>query len=292
MVPDGDYPAMSDNEADAAFTALAADLLEEISAGRALQLVAGLEPPRSRDWRTLSPRQLSLADNHDLATPDRPGRPHCAYCGRTGALADGPDAEWLGDKADKFCSDERACIAARERRYPPDPSKVPPALMDLAGRQDDAEAARAAHQQAVQQQEPQSQQPESQQQPVRGLAAYGGWYDRLGQWHAPAQPQFAAYAHTLMNPVHRSHLLSGQSRPHYYAGPGHIPMAVYGSEGHEETSPGQQGSQPGIPAEGLPDGVRQAIEGRALAADIPVAPAAAAMPQRPVRSRSRRTRWR
>ena len=205
--PFPDYRHMTVNEADAALTALAADLLEELSAGRALELAAGLAPPRSPDWRTLGPRALGMSEaaNPDYAahgvTPDRPGRKSCAYCGRTGDLEPGPDKDWLGDKADHFCTDSRACIAARERRWPPRPDLVDSAMLSAVGA-DDARAAVAARQQADQQQAAPEPQQEYAVAPGWQYAGANGSIDANGTWRPPvllpappARP--AAFRHTL-----------------------------------------------------------------------------------------------
>lgn len=290
---------MSESDAELALSSIAADLITEITAARALEaleLAAGL-PGKPRE---LTPRQRDLADNHDRATPDRPGRPHCAYCGGTaGKLIPGPDEEFLGDKADHFCADERACIARRERRYPPDPSKVPSALMDLAGDADEAEASAAARQQAAQQQAVAGQAAAEQMASPRGWqpATPEGTLDEFGTWHPPLPPVRPmvppAYGHTLMYAHNRSHLLSGQSRPHYYAGANYIPVAVYGSESHEdgqrEASPAPAASEDELKRRGM----YEAARGRgSLAGDIPMghqagtgAAVAVAAPRRPAGQR-------
>jgi hypothetical protein len=68
------------------------------------------------------------------------------------------------------------------------------------------------------------------------------------QWNAP-RVSFAN-SHTIAgNPAHRSHLLSGQDRSHYYSGSGYVPPHLYGSEGHED----RQGTGvPSGPAQGSP----------------------------------------
>jgi len=240
---------MTTDDAEGALLELASSLVDEVAAARLVLAGHGSSPPRE-----LTRRQRDLADNHDCATPDRPGRPHCAYCGGTaGKLVPGPDKEFLGDKADHFCQDERACIARRERRYPPDPSKVPSALMDLARRQDEAEAAR---QPALPAPEPPGSQQEGWQEPQGWqVSQYFAW-DVNGQWH-PALPRFDAYAHTIAGGAHTGHLLSGQTgqnRPHYYAGPNYLPMAVYGSQegagGPQEGAGGPQEGSGGTPGSG------------------------------------------
>ncbi len=244
---------MTVNEADAALTALAADLLEELSAGRALELVAGLAPPRSPDWRTLTPRQLSLAEsaNPDLpATPDRPGAHHCDICGCADSqqIEPGPDKEYFGaDKCAWLCKDAnaRACESRKLHRYPPRPDLVPDAVLSAVGADDAGQAARAAAQQEPQSGKPAGEQSEPGQQ--EGWQTPEGWVTTAnGSWNArgdwlPPLPAYQAYAHTLMNPAHRSHLLSGSARPHYYAGANYLPAAMYGAEPAQEAPGGQQG---------------------------------------------------
>jgi hypothetical protein len=94
----------------------------------------------------------------------------------------------------------------------------------------------------------------------------------------PPQPQVhGAYAHTLMNPANRSHLLSGQARPHYYGGANYVHPALYGSEGGQEL-PG--GTVPPAPQDGgqVPPGPVQGAEG----GDRPMGQGpGAALPARP-----------
>ncbi len=278
------------DEAELALAGVAADIIESISMARAMELTAGLPGPPRRP-RELTPRQRDLADNHDLATTDRPGRPHCAYCGGTaGKLVPGPDREFLGDKADHFCSDERACIARRERRYPLDPSKVPPELMDLARRQDEADAARLP----APPPEPESQpQHEHEHEILPGWQAtqYGAW-DTAGGWH-PGPNRFYAdawaaspWSHTLRNPRHHTHLLGPQAPGLYGHGTGQSAYsnAASGQQGAGQApGDGGQGDRE-IPPEGVPESLRAVLEARTGGAgDIPMAPQAAAAPARPAR---------
>jgi hypothetical protein len=298
---------VSSDTADAALTALAADLVEELAAGRALELAAGLaDPPRSRGWRTLSPRQLGLAEaaNPDLpATPDRPGhedrRKHCEICGGTrGELvpgADGEDGYWA-------CADERECEARKLHRYPPRPDLVPDAVLSAVGLADQQLLPREPA--AAQQPEPESQQepPESQQegwQQRQGWVSspFGAW-DVNGQRH-PALPRFDAYAHTLMNPVHRMHLLSGQARPHYYAGPNYVPPGMLSGAEPLEAAGGPQEGSGGTPApeaseeelesRGLHEAARGGGKGTDLQLQQPELPEAAV--QRPSRQRPKPDRY-
>ncbi len=292
---------MSSDIADAAFVSLAADLLEELAAGRALELAAGLEPSRSPDWRTLSPRQLGLAEaanpeyrQHGV-TPDRPGAErHCDYCGSARAElvpgADGEDGAWL-------CRDERQCLARKEHRYPPRPDLVPEAVLSAVGLADRQLLPRepAAAQPAPA--EPQQEEPqEGWQQPQGWQVSQYGAYDVNGQWH-PALPRFDAYAHTLMHPANRSHLLSGQGgRPHYYAGANYVPPALYGAEPAQEGTSGQPGTDVPPDRELARRGMYEAARGAGGGVDVqlqqPQEPGGApARPARP-RPRSRRTRWR
>jgi len=240
---------MTTDDAEGALLELASSLVDEVAAARLVLTGHGPAPPRE-----LTPRQLGLAGaaNPDLpATPDRPGhedrRRHCDYCGGTRSeLVPGPD----GEDGYRVCADERGCLARHEHRYPPRPDLVPDAVLSAVGLADQQLLRRqpTAAQPAPPVTAPGAGLPSGggAEVPVNEFAAYGGWYDHLGQWHAPALPQFNAWSHTITGGAHTGHLLSGQTgqrRPHYYAGPAYLPMAVYGAEPAQETSPGGQGSQ-------------------------------------------------
>jgi hypothetical protein len=256
------------NAAELAMTALARDLVEELAAGRAIEMTAGLAPARPRDPRTLTPTQLSLAEaaNPDLpAAPDRPGhgdrQKHCDYCGGTrGELVPGPDGEdgyWL-------CADERGCIARHAHRYPPRPDLVPSAALDVAAAADAARISRQPVHDVVSLSGPEV--------TDSGQAGPGpgelGWFDSEGGWHAPGGVWAASpWGHTLRNPAHRSHLLG----PHAAGLYGHLYRPsrysqILSGQQAEETSPGQAG--PEIPAEGVPEGVRQALDGDWQGGDV------------------------
>lgn len=248
---------MTTDDAEGALLELASSLVDEVAAARALEaigLAAGLESPpsaRPRDWRTLSPRQLGLAEsaNPDYAehgaTPDRPGhadrRRHCEICGGTaGTLIPGADGEggaWT-------CADERECEARKLRRYPPRPDLVPDAVLSAVGAADDAEAASAARQQAAQQQAVAEQAAAEQMASPRGWgpATPEGTWDEFGTWHPPlpaarplVPPVPAAHRHTL------AHCYGYQSRVHslatYYGAASHIP-ASWHDAGSPQEEPG------------------------------------------------------
>src|SRR5579859_1188154 len=263
---------MSD-DAESALLALAGDLVSEIGAAKAVEmalaLAAGLDSgaPRPPDWG-MTRTQLKLASNNDAATPVVKGaKRYCDYCGGVDDLEPGPDQRHgLGDAW--MCRDERQCIARRERRYPPDPSRVPAGLLDWAGVGDRAALAARQQEQAgpaapepghgQRQPEPEYREPEGWQ------AGQYGAYDIHGQWHPalpPPVPGVPAYPHTIAGGAHIGHLLSGQrgpDRPHYYPGPSHIPVALYGTEGHEQT-PGS--AVPPVPQQGA-DGSQASGDGR------------------------------
>jgi hypothetical protein len=257
-----------------------------------VELTGGLNPAPPRE---LTPRQLGLSEaaNPDLpATPDRPGhedrRKHCDYCGGTRSeLVPGPD----GADGYRVCADERGCLARHEHRYPPRPDLVPDAVLSAVGDADEAQAARAAQQPAP---EPQSQpEPEGWRTPEGWVSTANGSWTARGDW-LPPLPAYQAYSHTIAGGAHTGHLLSGQPRPHYYAGANYLPMAVYGAEGHEESTSGQQGSQPGIPAPEARRGAYEAARGATEeGADVPLQQPAEpeAAPQRPARQRPPRDRY-
>jgi hypothetical protein len=253
--------------AETAFLALAADLAAEIRAGKALELeLVAPAPAPPRDWRSLGPRALGLAEaaNPEYrahgVTPDRPGHErHCDYCGSTRAELvpgiDGEDGAWT-------CRDERQCLARKAHRWPPRPDLVPDAVLTALSRADDTQAAQAARTGQQQVQEAAAQAVARQMWHPPGWTSGGpgeGSWDEFGTWHPglpPASPLLppppavhGAYAHTLMNPHNRTHLLSGQQRPHYYGGhPGYIPPGVVSGAQSAAELPG--GTVPAAPQDG------------------------------------------
>jgi hypothetical protein len=287
------------NPADAALLGLVNELVDSIAAARYLDLAARhplpappRDPPRSREWRHLGPRARSMAEgaNPDLpATPDRPGKHYCDICGCADPeqIEPGPDKDTFGaDDCAWMCTDAnaRACEARKLHRYPPRPDLVPEAMLSAVDADD---AARAARQQA--QQQAVSAQAAARQQwhpPGWQVTGNGSW-DEFGTWRPnlpPAQPPVppapvvhSAYAHTLMNPHNRAHLLSGQQRPHYYGGhPGYIPPGM--AEGAEPAAgaPGGQQVTPG------PEGPQQTPGARLEGGDVPLGQTGQ-MPVRPGR---------
>lgn len=301
-VTDIDETDESTEVAQQALVGLCNQLVDQIAAGRAevavrqaLALSAPPDPPRSREWRDLGPAALGFAQaaNPDLpVTPDRRGGHYCDICGCADEkqIQPGPDAEHFGaDRCAWMCKDERACEARKLHRYPPRPDLVPEAFLSALGQEDEARAARSRPP-AGQQEPPAGQEPAAgQQEPARQEEPpVPGWtftpfgsMDPLGSFH-PA-PQYGPYAHTLMNPQHRAHLLSGQPRPHYYGGAHYI--APEGADSQQDGQQGQREPQagPAVPAaEGLSPGQAEALYG-GRGTDLPLVPQAAAVPQRPAR---------
>jgi hypothetical protein len=300
------------DDAAGALLELASSIVDEVAAVRIALVAAGQHDPARP--RQLTPGQLALAE---AANPPeyqrRPGpsavvplvkaEKSCGYCGNPDASQlTGGDDQRYGFEDDWICSPEheRSCISRRERRWPPRPDLVDPVLMSAVG---DADAAQAARQQLQQQASVAAESVARQQWHPPGwqVTEHGSW-DEFGTWRPnlpPARPLVPfvqphadlASVHTLQNKVNRSHLLSGQARPHYYAGAGHIPLALYGSDGHEEAPGGQPG--PDVPDGSLrPVGdhyaaARGAVEtpGADLQVQQPAHPDA--LPARPARRRSR-----
>jgi hypothetical protein len=189
---------MDTNPAEAALLALARELTDEIAAGRAVELAIGRDSPRPPDWG-MTRTQLLLAANSERATPVVKGAQRfCDFCGGVDDLEPGPDQRHgVGDAW--MCRDERQCVARRDRRYPPDRSRVPDGLLDWAGQHDAAAAVRAAEDRASQAeaalaraQQERDQQPSYQ--PWVYSGASGAW-DKSGQWHPPVpEPKTGAAA--------------------------------------------------------------------------------------------------
>jgi len=181
-----------------------------------------------------------------------------------------------------MCTDAnaRACEARKLHRYPPRPGLVPEAMLSAVDADD---AARAARQQAQQQAVSAQAAARQQWHPPGWQVTENGSWDEFGTWRPnlpPARPlvppapvAHSAYAHTLMNPHNRAHLLSGQQRPHYYGGhPGYIPPGMAG--GSESAAGAPQGQSapgvqqppagapsPGQPAQGAPQPPAGAVRG-------------------------------
>lgn len=291
------------DEAELALAQVAADIIESISLARAMELTAGLpgKPPG------LTPRQrdAAFAHNPDYRAlkgipPLTPGAGHwCGFCGNPdeSQLEIGCDGQKFGTLDDWICKDQfsRQCTSRRERRWPPRPEMVPEGIMAALAAADEHDAARLSRQQPARQQPAQQQEPAQPAAavPVSQAAAYGGWYDQLGQWHAPGLPQWNAWSHTIAGGAHTGHLLSGQQgaqRPHYYAGPGYIPLGMLsgaeGSQAHRDTSTE-------IPPYGVPPGVAEALHGQ-HGVDVAMVPGkeSAAAPHRPARRPGPRSYYR
>ena len=310
-----DAASMTDTDAELALAQVAADLIETISLARAAEIAAsGVLPKPARDWRELGPLARGAAE---AANPPeylrRPGpsavvplarsEKACGYCGNPdpGQLSEGPDQRY-GFTDDWLCAPEheRACIARRERRWPPDPSKVPDAVLTALSQADEAHAARLTRPAPAAEEQPEPREPL----PGWQESAYGA-LDTRGGWHPAANPFYAAewvaspWGHTLRNPQHRSHLLGSDAfmRQAYgrAAGPGRDAAAAahWGAESAREPSGGQQvpqGAQGGQPPPGgqgtpqtevfgVPAGVHRGLEGGDIQLQQPEHPAA--LPARP-----------
>jgi hypothetical protein len=214
---------------DDALTALCADIIEEITAAKALELAGGLptghdsRPAHWTDpdrWPELTRTQLVLAQA--AADPVKPGgkQQQCDLCGGHGDLVPGVD----GPSGYHVCADERACEARKNHDYPPRADRVPEALLSAAERADAGSSAGSGAGSAAgsggQQHDPP---PEER----AYVGAYGGWYDREGNFHAPGWGQLSAFmrsqsgawSHAISGGAHTGHLLSGQPRPAHYGGP-------------------------------------------------------------------------
>jgi hypothetical protein len=243
-----------------------------------------------RDGFTLAAEHF--AADHRAAGPDRPGAgAFCDYCGATENLVH-RDGEGWG------CADTDGCCARRETRFPPDPGRVPEWLLDiLAERAAPVKAAAGPGGEAADALAALASDLVDEVAVARAIelaGQLGGEVLELaaglpvqalpprdpgtGQFQPPGPQPGVSFSspHTIAgNPAHRAHLLSGQARPHYYPGPGHIPLHLYGLEGHEE-APGTD-----VPpaAAQAPDGRQGAGDGQFYPGDVPQGQVQGPLPQ-------------
>ena len=210
---------MSTDIAESALLALASSLVDEVAAARIAEVALSGQAPAKRDWRELGPLALGAAE---AANPPeyqrRPGpsavvplaksEKACGYCGNPDAsqLTEGADQRY-GFADDWLCAPEheRACTARRERRWPPDPSKVPAAVLAALSAADDAQAARRQPA-ARQQHEPREPLPGWQESQYGALDTRGGWHPGANPFYAQ---EWAAspWGHSLRHHANRTHLL-------------------------------------------------------------------------------------
>ena len=254
---------METDETQLVLAGLAADLIEEISLARALEM-SGLPA------RVMGPREHEVARH---ANPDYqklrgippldPGaRKWCGYCGNSDPdqLVPGPDHEHGFN--DWMCKDslDRHCQARHERRWPPMPSRAEPVLMKLARQADEAQAARQVPRpapQPEQQQEPAQQEPAKPPVPGWQFSPFGS-IDPFGSFH-PAM-QASPLSHLISGGASMSHAISGgqQHMGHTISGiargraQGQVPAG--GVSGQQEP---QRDTSTGIPPEGPPPGQQE-----------------------------------
>jgi hypothetical protein len=196
--------------------------------------------------------------------PDR----WCDICGALDDLVPGVDGP---DRPEVVCADEDFCSANRARRYPPDPARAPQWIYQAQARITDEQSRTAiltASAQAVgdylalvAQEDELELELASQQDDyaLRGVpAGSGGAYDTLGNWH-PSVLNWAHinWSHTIRGGAHHGHLISGGAR----GAPVPLPPLPAQAEGG-----GQDRHE--IPPTGIPEGVRQAIDGDHVGGDI------------------------
>jgi hypothetical protein len=243
-----------------------------------------------RGQRELAQYCMSLSEDHRMAEPDDPSAgAFCDYCGNSNPGELDPDED-LGPGSSvpcachgaltRPCRDTAACAERRSQKYPPDMARVPAGLLvtagpeaaaaarlvrlavgqaltdylELAAREDEHELELAGQQDDY---------------ALRGIpAGAAGAWDVQGGWH-PVNFNWANWhwRHTISGGAHHGHLISGGARLGASAASATVQAAR------------QQARQ--VP-EGVPPGVQQAISGEHAGADISMAPASAAAPQRPV----------
>ena len=118
-----------------------------------------------------------------------------------------------------------------------------------------------------------------------------GTVDEFGTFHPaappPAPPAFDPWGHTMRRPYNRAHTLGPQAARLY----GHnYRESIYSQilSGQEQSQQGGQQHGGEIPAEGVPEGVRQALDGDYPGGDLPfMADGQENAPARPARPRRR-----
>jgi len=279
------------DETELALAQLAADVVNDLSTARILELAAA-----GQAARVMGPREHEVARHANPDYQKLRGIPPldpaagkwCSYCGNSdpGQLVPGPDHEHGFN--DWMCRDEldRHCQARHERRWPPRPDLAEPVLMKLARQADEADAARLSRQQPAARQEPAAQQETMPGwQAVPGVGTYNTKGDFL-----PALPQFnplahlisggAPMPHTIAGGAHMGHTIAGMARSRAQGQPGVLSGQQDGRQAQRE--PQQAGRE--IPAEGLSPGQAEALYGQ-RGVDVAMVPGkeAAAAPQRPAR---------
>ena len=224
--------------------------------------------------------------------------PYCDFCGAVDDLVPGVDGP---ERPEMVCADFDACLANRERRYPPDLARVPSWVFEAQARITDEESRRmimAACEQAAREFVLELTAAAAREGEVLELAgqpvSYGS-YSVRGDWY-PLQPSYNInwahinWQHTLRNRAHHGHLISGnQLTPARISAMAavHAARSAQVAQESPQDAGGHQPARREIPPEGLPEGVRQAIQGDHAGGDLPMVPEAQpgqpGAPQRPAR---------
>jgi hypothetical protein len=256
-----------------------------------------LDDHRAGAGRSAVLAQLAMhfSENNDRATPEDPEAARwCDYCGNSDDLEPGADGP---DRPELACRDLDACVANRERRYPPDMARVPQWIFDAQARimdQDTASTLEASIAQAcrefcieltaaIEAEEialaaaREAEQLELAQPWYWGTA--GGAYDVHGTVRVPVPAPPAQnfnwanwnWRHTIRGgaPMHRT-IANQQLTPARIAAQAAVSQAR-GAQRAQQPSPGSAGGGQGggqTAPTGVPEGVRAAIQGDAQAADI------------------------
>ena len=296
-------------ETELALASLAAGFLLELRAdplraieGMQLTMAAHQGGGASAQFAKLA---MQWSEDPRMAEPDDPAAPAwCDFCGATTDLAEDDDLG-TGDvpctchhAIMRPCQDTDACIRRREERFPPSMDRVPTWLLtagsEAAAAAEAASLVRAAAGQAAREYyaELTAAAAEGGEIGLAGQPVSYGSYSLRGDWY-PLQPAWNInwahinWQHTLRNRAHHAHLISGNGlTPARLAAMAKVNQAR-GARQQQEAAPSGSGGQARreIPPEGIPENVRQALDGDHVGGDVQLQQpqTAAAIPQRPAR---------
>jgi hypothetical protein len=244
--------------------------------------------------KMLADLAMKFSVNNDQATPEDPSASQwCDFCGNSAPddLEPGVDGP---ERPEMACRDDLLdeCVARRERRYPPDLARVPQWIFDAQARLTDegtrdmiVAACGAALGDYLELMAPAVAAGDELELAAQQQPHFPGWVstehgvvNTRGDWFPAPPPNpnlnwaHINWQHSLRNPAHRTHLISGGAR---WGAPAAAPPAQAG--------PAQGGARE-IPPTGNPPGVEEALHGgHGLDLATQPHPDPAATPQRPAR---------